>query len=150
MLQCEPPYPGVSKPPPEPPKPLKVSQGPSRASPPCVSKRKRRSTPKDALKGHKGVKISVRSPFEHFFVTLRAGRPGKTFLRLFGGVRGSGMLRLLYMADHIANLMSLNISQPNSITVSPHMWTRNLVQRFASCPPMPPPPPQTPPQKKKK
>ena len=38
------------------------------------------------------------------FLTLRAGRPGKSFLRLFGGFQGSGVWRLLHMGIAITTL----------------------------------------------
>ena len=48
----------------------------SRASRPSVSKKCRKG-PKES---QRDVKTSVRILFRHFFLTLRAGRPGKTFL----------------------------------------------------------------------
>ena len=83
MLRWEPPYAGVSTPPsPEiPKKSQKALRGPPL---------------KKCQKGvKKGVKKTAKSVFGGFFetfLTLRAGRAGKTFLRLFGdfGARECG------------------------------------------------------------
>ena len=89
-LRLEPPYTGVSTPPsPEiPKKSQKGVPGPPR---PGVSKECRKS-PKWPENESKRLQSQCSGTFWTLFLTLRAGRPGNTFLRPFGdfGARGCG------------------------------------------------------------
>ena len=101
-LRWEPPCTGVSTPPsPEiPKKSQKGLPGPPRSE--CQKSVEKVLKDFFMKKSQKGVKISVRDFFETF-LTLRAGRPGNTFLRVFGDF-GARVWRLLYMAVPIARL----------------------------------------------
>ena len=82
---------------PEPRNPKKVSKRSSRASPPGVPKKCRKS-PRTLIFDTFLTRFRVFWDFFDTFLTLRAGRPGRTVLRLFSRFRGSRVWRLLYMA----------------------------------------------------